>query len=105
PADRPRREEYADQTRGPGVSPAGPPVAQEGLFSTKGRDDPQAEPGVSSDGVRAVRRQARLAAIAYGQLYAISGSRRVLPGVTRRRRRCPHHADPERRLPPDHEAV
>jgi signal transduction histidine kinase len=57
------------------------------------------------DGVRAVWRQARLAAIAYGQLDAGSGGRRIPPGVTRRRRPRPCDAHPEHRLPPDHQTV
>src|SRR3984957_4485455 len=34
PADRSRREEYADQTRGAGVAAAGRPVAEDGFFQT-----------------------------------------------------------------------
>ena len=61
--------------------------------------------GVAPAPRHARRGQARLAAIAYGQLDAGPGSRRLPPGVTRRRQPRPCDAHPEHRLPPDHQTV
>ena len=76
PQSLPRHEEYPDQTRAAVIAAARQLFAENG-FLDQGRADRQAEPGISSDGVRAVRRQARLAAIAHGQLDAGPGHRRV----------------------------
>ena len=76
-ADRPRREEYADQTRAAVIAAARQLFAENGFFQTKVEQIAKLSRVSPGDGVRAVRRQARLAAIAHGQLDAVSGSRRV----------------------------